>query len=439
LRRLEEAVASFDRALAIRPDNAKAHYNRGNALNELKRFDEALVSCDRAIALNSNLAEAFNNRGNALRDLMRLEDAVASYDRAIALKPDYIDAMNNRGVALMELKRIDDALESYDRAIAIKNDYAEGHWNRGLCHLLAGNCIEGWADYEWRWKTDQMTRDRRGLGSPQWFGDGDIAGKTILLHTEQGFGDSLMAARYVRRVINKGAHVILETPAALQALFAEIEGVAQVVTKGEPLPSFDLHCPLMSLPLAFATTLTTIPAETPYLSVPQAHLQNWRRRLPTSGKLRVGVSWAGNPDFKRDRGRSIGLPAMQPLLLPTDVELFSIHKVLRPGDAEILRDHPHIIHLGDSIETFADTAAIMSTLDLVISSDTSVVHLAGALGKPVWVLLQFVPDWRWLLDRDDCPWYPTARLFRQASMGDWDGVVRDASEALSRLAARHSN
>jgi tetratricopeptide (TPR) repeat protein len=435
LRRLEEALASYGRAIALKPDNADALYNRSNVLNELKRFEEALTDCDQAIAIRPNLTEAFNNRGNALKDLGRREEAIASYDRAIALKPDYADAYNNRGTALLDLKRMDEALASYAQAIAIKPDYADGFWNRALCRLLLGRCNEGWSDYEWRWNTDRMAPERRNFKRPQWFGKTDIAGKSILLHAEQGYGDAIMAARYVRRVIEKGARVILEAPAPLVPLLAEIEGVLQVVAKGYQLPAFELHCPFMSLPLAFGTTLSTIPAGIPYLSVPKMHAEKWLQRLPRSDKPRVGITWTGSPTHKRDHERSIALRRMLPVLSRTDLQLFSVQKFLREEDAEILQDHPHITNLGDSIETFADTAAIISTLDLVLSVDTSVVHLAGALGKPVWIMLPFVPDWRWLLDRDDSPWYPTARLFRQSRIDDWEGVIEQVSKKLSIFTA----
>jgi tetratricopeptide (TPR) repeat protein len=434
LKRFPEALESFDRAIALDPNNALAHYNRGNVLDAMKRFEEATASYDQAIAFRSDDARAWNNRGNALNALQRLEDALASYDRAIRFMPDYVDAFNNRANTLVNLMRFDEALASYDQAIAIRPDYAEGHWNRAVCRLLIGRCLEGWVDYEWRWKTDQLATERRDFKQPQWLGDTDIAGQTILLHAEQGFGDAIMAARYIRCVIEQGARVIVEAPAALQPLLTEIAGVTEVVIKGCPLPAFDLHCPLMSLPLAFRTTLSTIPAQTPYLSVPKIHAAKWLQRLPRSATPRVGISWAGNPSFKHDDWRSIGLHNMLPMLARTDVQFVSLQKFLRDGDAEILRAHPHIVHLGNEIETFADTAAIMSALDLVISSDTAIVHLAGALGRPVWILLAFVPDWRWLLDRNDSPWYPTARLFRQPRHGDWQNVVEAVARELSASA-----
>jgi tetratricopeptide (TPR) repeat protein len=431
LKRHEEALASFATALSINPAYADAFYNRGNLLRELSRFEHAIADYDCAIALKPNHADAANNRGTSLRALGRFEEALASFDRAIALKPGAAEFLNNRGNTLLDLKRIDEALTIFNRALAIRPDHVEAHWNRALCRLLVGNYVEGLPDYEWRWRTD--TAEPRNFSVPQWHGEAGIAGRTILLHAEQGHGDTLMAARYIRYVIAQGAHVVLEVPQPLFVLFAEIEGLKQIVVTGSALPSFDLHCPLMSLPLAFGTTLATIPTDVPYLRTPTTDAERWRRRLPTSDRPRVGIAWAGNPRFKRDRGRSIGLRPLLPLLARDDVQFFGIQKFLRDGDAEVLRAHPRVVHLGDAIESFADTAAIMSSLDLVISSDTAVAHLAGALGRPTWVLLQFVPDWRWLLDRKDCPWYPSARLFRQPRPNDWAAVVADVADALTRF------
>jgi tetratricopeptide (TPR) repeat protein len=435
-KRCDEALESYDRSIALRPDYAEAFSNRAAALNELGRFEDALASCDRAIALRANLAEAFYNRGNACYGLKRLDGAEASYGEAVALKPDYVEALYNRGTSLVDLKRIEAALADFDRAITLRSNYADAFWNRANARLLVGDYQGGWEDYEWRWGAEQAARS---FQTPQWDGRADLAGKTILLHAEQGFGDSIMAARYLPRVVEAGARTILEVPAPLQALLAELPGVAQIVTSGQEPPPFDIHCPLMSLPRAFGTTLGTIPKTVPYLSVPKPYLKKWRQRLQDAPRPRIGISWAGRPTFKRDGDRSIGLPRMLPLLSQSGLYVFSLQKYLREGDADVLRDNPHIVQLGGSIEDFADTAAIMSLLDLVISSDTSTVHLAGALGVPVWILLHFVPDWRWLLDRNDSPWYPTARLFRQPRRDDWDSVVNDVGRELrafrERLAA----
>jgi tetratricopeptide (TPR) repeat protein len=435
LGRLEAAVSAYERAMALAPDNVDAVNNRGTALRALKRFDDALASYDRAIALAPDRADVHYNRGNVLIDLGRFEEALASADRAIATNPGLAEAFNLRGNVLLDLRRFDEAIASYDQAIAISPGYADAFSNRAICRLLIGRHAEGWADHEWRWMTGQLARERRNFAQPQWDGRADIAGKTILLHAEQGFGDTLMAVRFVRRVVARGAGVIVEIPAALQPLLAEIEGAVQVVAKGQALPAFDLHCPLMSLPFAFQTTLSTIPADIPYLSVPKDYAEKWRQRLPKGRIARIGVLWAGSPDFKRDRERSIRLRQMLPILLRADAEYVSLQRDLREGDAETLRAHPRILHLGDAIDSFADTAAIISRLDLIISVDTSVVHLAGGLGRPVWVLLPFLPDWRWLLDRNDSPWYPTARLFRQTQRNNWSLVISDVGRALTAFLA----
>ncbi len=467
LNRLDKAVASYDGALARDPHNRDAHVHRGIVLAKLARFDEAVGSYDRAIALDPGDAEAFSNRGAALRALKRFDDAMASHDRAVALDPRLAAAHNNRGIALKEIGRLDAALASFDAAISLRPDFAEAHSNRanalaflgrydeaiaacmqavainpddatarcngGMIKLLTGRFVEGWEDWEARWHSQPASGQRR-FAQPQWSGDADIGGKRVLLVAEQGAGDTIMAVRYARLVADRGATVILEAPRALGSLLESVGGVREIVNQGDLLPDFDLYCPLMSLPRAFKTELNTIPAEVPYLQAPSARLERWRARLRPGGGLRVGINWAGNPDFRWDQFRSIGLGPLLPILATGNVRFFALQKELRDGDGDLLRRHPQVRWLGNEIGSFADTAAIISHLDLVISSDTSVVHLAGALGRPVWVLLSSNPDWRWLLDRDDSPWYPTARLFRQSIRGDWSGVVERVMTELGRLA-----
>jgi tetratricopeptide (TPR) repeat protein len=430
----DTALADYSQAIALNRNNADALSNRGNLYKKLERHDEALADYDQAVARDPRNAEAAYNRGTALLDLGRPEAALAEFDRAIALRPGYAEALYNRGLALMNLRRTEDALANYARVIALDPDHQPAHWNRSLCNLALGHYREGWVDYDRRIKTDELLMPWQNCGRPQWSGNRDIAGKTIVLHAEQGFGDSIMAARYVRRVKELGARVVVGVPPALAPVMAQIAGI-EVVTAVEALPPFDLHCPLMSLPRAFDTTVETIPADVPYLRAPAMHLDKWRARLPQAS-LRVGINWAGRPDFRWDKVRSIGLGRMLPILATRNVKFFALQKDLRDADAELLRSHPHVTLLGPDIETFADTAAIVSHLDLVISSDTSIVHLAGALGKPVWILLHAAPDWRWLLDRTDSPWYPTARLFRQSKLGDWSGVVDEVRSALAGLAPR---
>jgi tetratricopeptide (TPR) repeat protein len=431
LKRLDEALAGYDTALALKPDYPQALYNRGIALQGLKRLDEALASYDKALALKPDSAEVFNNRGNVLQQLNRFDEALASYDKALALKSDHADAFNNRGVALQELKRLDEALASYSQALALKPDYAEARWNGSLLRLLTGDFERGWAESEWRWKNASLGLSERNFTQPLWLGAERIDGMTLMLHHEQGLGDAIQFCRYVPLLAARDVRVILEVEEPLRQLMSDLAGVSHCVSRGETLPDFDLHCPLPSLPLAFGTRLDTIPSTTPYLRAP-AHGHDWEARLGPKDRPRIGLVWSGNPRHRDDRKRSIELSALLPLL-NVGTTFVSLQKDIRTADEAVLRERSDIIELGPLLQSFADTAALISQLDLVISVDTSVAHLAGALGRPVWVLLPFVPDWRWLLDRDDSPWYPTARLFRQTDSRDWRDVVDHVRTALHHL------
>jgi tetratricopeptide (TPR) repeat protein len=432
LRRYDEAVASFDKAIALKSDFAEPFCNRGGVLQELKRFDEALASYEQAIALNPASAEAFCNRGLALQELDRFDEALASYDKAIALVPVYADAFCSRGAALQALKRLDEALASYDKAIALKPNYADAHMNRGLIRLLIGRYHEGWADNEWRWRANDISGNRPNIKAPIWRGE-NLSGRHLLVFSEQGFGDVVQFARFLPLLAERKCKITLLAPAKLLHLLRLSIEQIEIVSELKGIEIFDFQIPLMSLPLAFNTQLETIPSKTPYLVAPPERVKVWEARLPKSPALRVGIGWAGNPKFRTDKSRSIGLPRLLPLLSVPGVQFISLQKDLRSGDEELLRQYPQVIHLGDRLDDFSETAAVMSLLELVISSDTAPVHLAGALGRPVWILLRHVPDWRWLLDRDDSPWYPSARLFRQPVGGDWDTVVAKVTEELSVL------
>jgi tetratricopeptide (TPR) repeat protein len=468
LGRFDQAIAAYDDAIAVSPNDAEALNNRGAALRSLRRFPEALASCDRAIELDPALAAAFNNRGMALRDMNRLEEAIASYDAAIGLAPQFGEAHGNRANALVLLDRCDEAIASYQRALAVNPDDTTARGNLanalvrvrrfdeafacyqqalainpddatarcalGMAKLLIGRFEDGWKDYEARLNIGQMASRRRGLPQPQWTGDAEIGGKRLLLLAEQGLGDTIMAVRYVRQAVDRGAVVMLEVPATLRALLGSVGNVDRIVIEGDPRPDFDLYCPLLSLPGAFNTRLETIPAQVPYLSASPSHIAAWRERLAPLRGLRVGLVWAGNPQHNNDARRSVGLQALLPVLGETDVGFISLQKDLRPGDAELLRLYPRLTHLGGELASYDDTAAVISLLDLVISVDTSVAHVAGALGKPVWILLPSNPDWRWLLDRDDSPWYPTARLFRQSVGRGWSEVIERVRVEVGALA-----
>jgi tetratricopeptide (TPR) repeat protein len=441
LMRFDEALASYDRALALKPDHAEALYNRGIALHELERFDEALASYDRTLALRPDHAEALNNRGNTLHELKRFDEALASYDRGLALRPDHAEALCNRSVVLHELNRLDEALASYDRALAVRPDHADAHLNKSVLQLLKGDFAAGWREYEWRHRKQEFfTALKRDFAQPLWLGETAIAGKTILLHAEQGFGDTIQFCRYAPLVAGRGARVLLEVQPPLKNLMAGLAGVAEVISAPDKLPYFELHCPLLSLPLAFRTSLETIPAQTPYLFGEAAKASAWRARLGARDKPRVGLVWAGaprkqTPSARRiDRMRSLEFDQLAPILRVTGCEFYSLQKgedALAQLRNSALRQR--VVDCAADLHDFSDTAALIDNLDLVIAVDTAVAHLAGALGKPFWLLNRYSTCWRWLIDRDDSPWYPTARLFRQNAPGDWSGVISRVAVELERL------
>jgi len=436
LKRPEAALASYEQAIALKPDFAEAYCNRGNVLRELGQWDAALANCDRAIELRPDFADAYCNRGIVQKELGLLDAALASYDRAIAIRPDHAAAYCNRGIALQELDRIDAALASYNRAIAIKADFPEAYYNRSIASLSLGDFENGWIDYEWRWRTEHgaRLRDRRMFREGQWLGRESLAGKTILLHCEQGLGDTLQFCRYVRPIAALGARVILEVQGPLRSVLAGLDGVSQLVVQGDALPAFDYHCALMSLPLAFKTTTSSVPARVPYLEASAQKVQHWKERLGEKMRLRVGLVWSGGfrPDqpelWSVNHRRNIPLAKLAALKHP-DIEFYSLQKG-QPAESEATAllstnwDGPHLTDLTRLLNDFSDTAALMELLDLVISVDTSIAHLAGAMGKPVWILNRFDSCWRWMHDRSDTPWYPTATLYRQEKAGDWDGVVQ---------------
>jgi tetratricopeptide (TPR) repeat protein len=427
------ALLDYDSALALRPDAAQIHNNRGNTLRELARHEEAMESFDLAIALKPDYGECYNNRGNAQLERNQPAEALADYERALAIKPDYVDALVNRGSALRHLNRCDDALASLDRAIALDPELAEAHWNRALTCLTYGDFEAGWRGYEWRWRRNPHEMAPRDFTQPQWRGE-DLQGKTILLHAEQGFGDTIQFIRYLPMVLAKGGRVVLEIPDDLRPLIGQPDGVVAMARRGDALPPFDVHCPLMSLPLAFGTTLATIPAHVPYLRPPVEHIESWRKRLPPSEMPRVGLVWSGKPSYKNDHNRSIALAMLKPLLSRPDSQFVSLQKEYRARDHAALNEHPGLLRLDAKLADFADTAAVVELLDLVVTVDTAVAHLAGAMDKPVWILLPVISDWRWLVDREDSPWYPGARLFRQRQIGDWDSAIVRLSDELDMFA-----
>lgn len=434
LGRQEAAIASFERAIAIRPDFAEAHYNRGVALAALGDPGAAVASYDRAIALKPDYVQARNNRGNALQRLQRPAEAVASYDGAIDLKPDYVEALVNRGSALQELRQLDAAIASYDRAIALDPGYADAWWNKSLALLLAGDFAAGWEHYEWRWKLDAFAGLRREHPQPPWDGRAPLAGRSILLHSEQGLGDAIQFCRYAPMVAGLGAKVVLEVQHPLVPLMRSLAGVETVVAAGEAIPPVELRCPLLSLPRAFRTDLATIPAPRRYLAADPGRIREWQERLGPPRGLRVGVAWSSTSAFPRDNARSLRLADFARALPEDGVEFVCLQKEVKPADRRDLEARPDLRFFGDELRDFGDTAALVECVDLVVSTCTSAPHLAGALGKPTWILLAHVPDWRWLLDGEASPWYPAAKLYRQERPGDWTGVLARVRADLARMA-----
>jgi tetratricopeptide (TPR) repeat protein len=439
LRRLEEALTYFNMCDQLQPNQATILEERAMTLHDLRRFEEALADGQRAHALNPANFHVCNNTGVSLHKLSRDEEALPWFDNALALRPDFSAALNNKAHSLAQMLRMDEAMTIYEHVKTIDPGNADAATDLSHLHLLTGNFEAGWAGLKALWKTRFPSMYYPSFSQPMWLGDGDIEGKTILVYSNEGSGDTIQFVRYVPMLSARGARAILVVGDPVYPLLSTLPDVALCLPKSVPsLPAFDLHCPLTTLPLAFATRLETIPSTTPYLPAPaEARRQAWEDRLQSHfgprRRLRVGLAWSGNPKQPNDHNRSTSLRALLGLL-DTDAEFISLQKDPRPDDRVLLRQ-TSILDLTLGLTDFAETAALVSCLDLVISVDTSVAHLAGALGHPVWVMLTFAPDWRWLLDRDDCPWYPTARLFRQTEKRNWAGVVaRVRSELTARIA-----
>jgi tetratricopeptide (TPR) repeat protein len=433
---LEATITLFKTVVEAKPDNAEALSNFGAGLMEAQRLEEALPVLRRAVALAPNHAEALNNLGSALHRMGEVEEARVLIERALAIQPAYPDALNNLGLVHLKKNELKEAIAVLDRALGVAPEFAEANWNLALCQLLSGRFAEGLKNYEWRMRRREFGPVRK-FDQPRWTLDTPPGG-TVLIYAEQGLGDTLQFVRYVPRVMARGFTVVLEVQKLIQRMFDGIKGIT-TIAKGAPLPPFDHHIPLMSLPLAFGTRLENIPGRVPYLQVAEPDGAPWRARLreAAGGRLAVGLVWRGSKGHKNDRNRSFDPNLLAPLFGVPGVRLFSLQKEPREGDLEILQKLGPLVDLAPSLNDFADTAAAVSGLDLVVSVDTSVAHLAGALGKPVWIVLPFAPDWRWMLERTDSPWYPTARLFRQPTPMDWTTVLEDVARAVRGLAEDH--
>ena len=478
---LEAALTLFKKVIALNPRFAAARSNLGLVLQDLKRYDEAIDSYEKAIDLDPNLYAAYNNCGNAFKDLGKFEKAFESYANAVVLLPDYAEALynlaetckflkrweesliyyeraiysrpnyaeahNNRGLMLQFLNRIDEAILSFDKTLEIWPEYAPAHSNKSLALLLKGNYRLGWEEHEWRWRMKEFTSEQRNFSQPQWTGQfitnmhSDLIGRdfceslnsrTIFIHCEQGIGDTLQFCRYIPIVLATGNRVFFEVQASVYSLMKHIIGAKFLIRQGETLPEFDFHCPLISLPFALRNVLNEIPATESYLKADQARKEKWIFKLGERTRPRVGCVWSGNVFHHNDAFRSIPLATLLPYLMEMSdkVDWVCLQKEFREGEQELLRQVPGLIDNSLDIEDFEDTAALCELVDLVVTVDTSVAHLSGALGRPTWLMLPYSPDWRWLMERADSPWYPSMKLYRQNQILNWDSVLETITKDL---------
>jgi tetratricopeptide (TPR) repeat protein len=434
LGRFEEALQHFDLCDELQPNHAVVLRLRALVLYDLKRFEESLADNRRAHVLDPRNAEICNDSGAALQRLGRDEEALSWFDRALELRPEFTVASLNRMASLARFHRFDEAVAACHHVKTIDPDNVEADCRLAQYRLLMGNFEAGLAEFQARLKLPSATYPK--FPQPMWLGEESIEGKTILIHVDEGLGDTIQFARYLPMVAARGARVILVVDRPAHALLSGLAGVSQCLTLADPLPAFDMHCPICSLPLAFGTRLDTIPSATSYLPLPtESRAQAWEDRLGAHNRLRVGLVWSGNPEHGNDQNRSLLLRTLS-RILDVDAVFVSLQKDPRPADQTTLLERTDIVDLTAHLADFTETAALVSCLDLVITVDTSVAHLAGALGLQTWILLPYTPDWRWLLDRDDSPWYPTVRLFRQTETREYASVLdRVRAELLTRISA----
>jgi tetratricopeptide (TPR) repeat protein len=409
--------------------------NSGLALNTKGLHLKALEKFQAALELEPNNPVILNNLGVCFFSLNLIRDAINCYNKAIGLDTRYVQAHNNLGNALVKLFQHEEALKSYDQALALDPGYVEAYWSKALALLQVGRFSEGWVLHESRWAKPSFQPIVRHFPQTIWDGSFSIAGKTLLLHAEQGLGDTLQFVRYVELAKALGARVVLEVQAPLVLLLDGLFSVEALIKQGDPLPLFDCHCPLMSLPLAFQTTLSTIPSAVPYIKPSSEKERFWAEKLGPNSKLRVGLVWSGDPRHQNDKHRSIALAELL-AALPLGLKYFSLQSETRDSDRQALENSDRLVHFGPELKDFSDTAALCAQMDVVVCVDTSVAHLSGALGKPTFLLLPYNPDWRWLLERTDSPWYPTMKLFRQAQLGSWQSVLENVSFDLQRMASK---
>jgi Tfp pilus assembly protein PilF len=432
-RDFQRAIALYDQAIALNILHAEIFYKRGNVLKVLGQLEAAIASYDRAIELKPDYAYAYCNRGVVQHSLGLTTQALSSYDQAISLHAGDALPHYNRALLMQECFRWEEALAGYNQAIAIDPGYADAQYNRSLALLSRGDFQTGWQAYEWRWKNAQ----RLSIGTPRnflqplWLGEESISGKRLFLYYEAGLGDTLQFCRYASLAANMGATVLLEVQRPLVGVLAELEGISQLIPEGSASPHFDYHCPLMSLPLAFKTTIDSVPVAPGYLHSDDVKIDGWRKVLGPRTGPRVGLAWSGNPNNPIDQRRSIPLADLT-TYLPSGFQYFRLQKDVRELDKAALDASSVIVSFDDDSLDFVNTAALCKCMDVVISVDTSLAHLSGALGQETWLLLPFSADWRWMRDRNDSPWYPTMKLYRQTVAGDWHEILAQVTADLRR-------
>ncbi len=428
-----EAIISYQNAIQIHPNYTDAYYNLGVILRKMERFDEAIAAYQKVIQIEANRAETYFSLGNVYLDLDKFEDAIVNYQKAIALNPNYAEAFNTLGTVYRLQNRLNEAITNIERAIALSPKYAEAHFNLGTILLLMGDMQRGFAEFEYRRNIKDFAKTLPSFNQPQWDGS-PLEGKTILLYSDAGLGDTIQAIRYIPQIVAGGGRIVLNCLPGFERLFQNMSGIDLIITKGEALPKFDVYAPLLSLPCILSTTLETIPAQTPYIFASEG--DDFTLPLNTSQTLKVGIVWASGyrgSSFELKKfyqTKSLSLSMFEQIISIPHTCFYSLQVGQHATDIKLLGEHPNVIDLSHRIQDFADTATIIKQLDLVISVDTAVAHLAGAMAKPVWVLLPFTPDWRWMLDRADSLWYPTMRLFRQAKPGDWEEVLHNIYDSL---------
>lgn len=441
--RTEEALAEFRHVLMRTPQHAEARLNCGIALAALGHHQDAVADFDAALTAMPGHPGVHYNRGLALYALGRYAAALDAHDRALASAPEHAGAWLHRGRALAALKRVDEAVKSYAKARSAGKDHPDIQFSEALALLTLGDYRTGFEKYEARWRRSGMPPPQSRKGT-LWLGDYPLSRKTVLLHAEQGLGDTIQFARYVPLLAATGANIVLEVQSELTALMSRLDGSAKIIASGEAPPPFDVHCPLGSLPLALRTEPDSVPAPIPYLSADDTSLAKWAARIGALARPRIAIAWSGNPSHYNDCNRSLAFARLAPLFLHRGdqasggARFISIQREVRSEDASALAAETRVLHVGGDLENFTDTAAVIALSDLVIAADTAVAHLAGAMGRPLWVLIPFAPDWRWTLNGEASPWYPTARLFRQTAIGDWDGVIARIAAELSKYVSSAS-